>query len=136
MCDTSRPVSTSRRTRRRIRAIGFAVVAALLAGAPAAEAKRPSIQAFRAFAKDGAIHYRIVLCAPIGADVTFHTRLQHGSRGETYVLAPQRGHQDNICPTWHYTVDDRFSAGRYTTHVTVDVDGRHLRTRRATIHLR
>jgi hypothetical protein len=126
----------SRRMRRRSTMIGSAIVAAVLAGAPAAEAKGPSIQAFRAFPKDGEIHYRIVLCAPVGAAVTFRTELKLGSRGETYVLAPQRGHQDDVCPTWRYAVANRFSSGRYTTRVTVDVNGRHLQTRRATILLR
>ncbi len=110
--------------------MGGASAAVALAAAPAADAA--SVQDFRASVSEDAIHYRIVLCAPIGDRVVFDTRLD-ARGGPTYVLAPRTGHQRHLCPIWRYAVRIRFPAGRYDTRVTINVAGKHLRTPRVRV---
>lgn len=112
--------------------LGGAAVALALVAAPAADAA--SVEAFRAFASDGAIEYRIVLCAPVRSKVVFTTRLE-ARRGPAYVLPPRSGRQQHACPTWRYAESNRFPPGRYTTQVGIEVDGDRLRTPRVVVVL-
>lgn len=110
--------------------VSGAAVALTLAFAPSAEAA--SVESFRANASRDGVRYQIVVCAPVGAQVVFTTRLA-GPGGRKYVIPPRSGRQAHACPTWRYTVSERFAPGRYTTQVVVRVDDERLVTPRATV---
>lgn len=110
--------------------VGAGVAAAVaLAAAPVAEAAR--VERFTAVARPGEIHYRVVLCAPIGAHIEFRARLT--AHRKTVVLPPRTGSQEHACPAWRWTESKGVRAGRYRTDVVIRVDDERVRTKRVTV---
>jgi hypothetical protein len=104
----------------RITRVALAASCLMALAATPASAASGRVEAFSAFDDGSQIQYRVVLCAPVGARVTFTPQLS-GPGGRTYISPDQVGQQKDACPTWRFSEPDRYAKGRYSARVRVQV---------------